>query len=638
MGLAFGAGRALPVIALAPFAGTERGGAVTAAMCERPAILLGLRRRRRGRAGRRRARPGDRAGVSAPARTAAKRTAFTLLAGGAYDPTRRRRAARLAAPDRRRAAAARRRAPCPCPAATPRSAGGRIAWIDGDAPCSPTRRSLGGRDRVATPGAGVIALSDAGARLARPRRRRHRPAVRAAARRRRAAAAARVARADRDRPPGAARRPRALPRRRPGAAASCSAIDAATGAQQLLRTEPGAQLTNPSTDGARLLYVRATGRQQELRVGAVAPGRPDRRPRCCSCTRPRAGATASTSTAATGIARATAAGARRCRRAPRRACRDAVEHGAHRRRRLRHPAARRSAARRAPPTSSAWPALALSAGRNPLVKDGRHFDAQAEPARAARGRRGARAAGRGRRADRTGTRPQPVAQGTGGAAATVDSVATSAARDVLRRGGNAVDAAVAAAAVLGVTEPFSCGIGGGGFMVIRTPHGKVTTIDSRERRPRAMSPTRSSRTATPLPFSDARYSGLSAGVPGTVAAWDEALRPLRLVELPPRARPGDRRRAAGLRGRRDIRLPDHAEHPVVRRHAVHGGALPRPRRHGEGRRRRPAQPGHGGAYERIARLGARKGFYRGPIAEAIAEAAQRPADVGRPPTRCGGPG
>jgi hypothetical protein len=44
MGLAFGAGRALPVICLAPFAGTDRGGAITAAMCERPAILLGLRR------------------------------------------------------------------------------------------------------------------------------------------------------------------------------------------------------------------------------------------------------------------------------------------------------------------------------------------------------------------------------------------------------------------------------------------------------------------------------------------------------------------------------------------------------------------------------------------------------------------
>ena len=44
IGVAFGAGRALPVICLAPFAGTERGGAITAAMCERPVILLGLRR------------------------------------------------------------------------------------------------------------------------------------------------------------------------------------------------------------------------------------------------------------------------------------------------------------------------------------------------------------------------------------------------------------------------------------------------------------------------------------------------------------------------------------------------------------------------------------------------------------------
>ena len=59
----------------------------------------------------------------------------------------------------------------------------------------------------------------------------------------------------------------------------------------------------------------------------------------------------------------------------------------------------------------------------------------------------------------------PVAVGFGGAVATVDLDATRAGLSVLRQGGNAVDAAVAAAATLGVTEPFSSGIGGGGFFV-----------------------------------------------------------------------------------------------------------------------------------------------------------------------------
>src|SRR3954464_3407122 len=80
----------------------------------------------------------------------------------------------------------------------------------------------------------------------------------------------------------------------------------------------------------------------------------------------------------------------------------------------------------------------------------------------------------------------PTSIGTGGAAASVETLATQAALDTLKAGGNASDArkagatavaaAVAAAGVLGVTEPFSCGIGGGGFMVIRTKKGKVVTI------------------------------------------------------------------------------------------------------------------------------------------------------------------
>src|SRR5215207_7888880 len=119
---------------------------------------------------------------------------------------------------------------------------------------------------------------------------------------------------------------------------------------------------------------------------------------------------------------------------------------------------------------------------------------------------------------------QPTATGSGGAAASVDLLGTRAAIRALRRGGNAVDAAVAAAGVLGVTEPYSCGIGGGGFMVIRTPSGKVTTIDSREESPATMQPDSFWENGAALPFNDARWSGLSAGVPGTVAGWDRALR------------------------------------------------------------------------------------------------------------------
>lgn len=120
-----------------------------------------------------------------------------------------------------------------------------------------------------------------------------------------------------------------------------------------------------------------------------------------------------------------------------------------------------------------------------------------------------------------------TAVGRGGAVSTVDPYATKVGLDVLRRGGNAVDAAVAAAAALGVTEPYSAGIGGGGYFVYHDAStGRTTTIDGRETAPRGITPDAfiDPATARPYPFTpDLVTSGVSVGVPGTPATWQKAL-------------------------------------------------------------------------------------------------------------------
>ena len=120
---------------------------------------------------------------------------------------------------------------------------------------------------------------------------------------------------------------------------------------------------------------------------------------------------------------------------------------------------------------------------------------------------------------------QPLAIGTGGAVATVDPDATQVGLDVLAAGGNAADAAVAAAAALGVTEPYSAGVGGGGFFVyFEAESGKVTTLDGRETAPRAMGADAFLDDAgNALPFDEAVRSGLSVGTPGTPLTWARAL-------------------------------------------------------------------------------------------------------------------
>ncbi|MFD7563190.1 gamma-glutamyltransferase [Streptomyces tendae] len=118
----------------------------------------------------------------------------------------------------------------------------------------------------------------------------------------------------------------------------------------------------------------------------------------------------------------------------------------------------------------------------------------------------------------------PVAVGYGGAVSSVDRDASAAGIEVLRKGGNAVDAAVATAAALGVTEPYSAGVGGGGYFVYYDAKSRtVRTIDGRETAPLTADEKLFTEDGKPLAFADAVTSGLAVGTPGTPATWQTAL-------------------------------------------------------------------------------------------------------------------
>jgi len=130
-----------------------------------------------------------------------------------------------------------------------------------------------------------------------------------------------------------------------------------------------------------------------------------------------------------------------------------------------------------------------------------------------------------------GQRMNPV-QGKEGMVVTSHFLATQSAQEVLKNGGNAIDAAVTAAFSLAVTQPRSGNIGGGGFMLISSEEkNDVVAIDYREKAPSK---------ATVDMFLDkegnadsnvARYTHLAAGVPGTVAGLAMALEQYGTISL-----------------------------------------------------------------------------------------------------------
>ncbi|MEU5211479.1 gamma-glutamyltransferase [Streptomyces sp. NPDC020742] len=141
----------------------------------------------------------------------------------------------------------------------------------------------------------------------------------------------------------------------------------------------------------------------------------------------------------------------------------------------------------------------------------------------------------------------PVAVGSGGAVSSVDPDASAAGIAVLKKGGNAVDAAVATAAALGVTEPYSAGVGGGGYFVYYNARThSVRTLDGRETAPRSAGKDLFLENGKPIPFDQAVTSGLGVGTPGTPATWDTALRTWGSRSLGDVLRPAQRLAARGF--------------------------------------------------------------------------------------------
>ena len=106
-----------------------------------------------------------------------------------------------------------------------------------------------------------------------------------------------------------------------------------------------------------------------------------------------------------------------------------------------------------------------------------------------------------------------------GAVATVQPLATKAALDVYARGGNAVDAAIAAALTLGVVDGHNSGLGGGCFVLIRRKDGSIEALDGREMAPQAASRDMYLRDGSVVPELS-RTGPLAVGIPGSVAAYE----------------------------------------------------------------------------------------------------------------------
>jgi gamma-glutamyltranspeptidase/glutathione hydrolase len=198
-------------------------------------------------------------------------------------------------------------------------------------------------------------------------------------------------------------------------------------------------------------------------------------------------------------------------------------------------------------------------------------------------------------------------------------LAVEAGLEMLRRGGTAVDAAIAVQMMLGVVEPHASGIGGGGFLLHYDGSSRAITVyDGRETAPAGASPSMFlSADGKPLGYREAVASGISVGVPGLLAmlelahkekgklAWSELFGPATVT-----ARDGfavSPRLAAWLQ-----RIPALREEQAIRE--TYFNLDGSPRKPGE----RISNPALAETMDLIARQGARA-MYEGPVAAEMIE-------------------
>ena len=202
--------------------------------------------------------------------------------------------------------------------------------------------------------------------------------------------------------------------------------------------------------------------------------------------------------------------------------------------------------------------------------------------------------------------------------ATAHPLASQTALDILRAGGTAVDAAIAAQMVLGLVEPQSSGIGGGAFAVVYDParrEAPLTTYDGRETAPQSARDTLFLHNGQPMAFKDAVVGGRAVGTPGVLRMlamahqrhgrlpWARLFMPaVRLAEQGFAVSP---RLHASLQADAALR-----QDPVARAYFYQDDGTPHPVGHVL------RNPALAKVYRQVAQEGV-DSFYRGPLAQEI---------------------